>query len=56
MSNFKYSSLFQFGNDDTNYEFISNEGITQKKFNDKNPFLKSPVSLLLLLIRSCLVV
>ena len=42
MSNFKYSSLFQFGNDDTNYEFISNEGITQKKFNDKNILFIEP--------------
>ena len=36
MSKFKYSSLFQFGYADTDYEFISSEGITQKKFNDKN--------------------
>ena len=35
MSNFKYSSLFQFGTDYTDYEYISNEGITQKKFNSK---------------------
>ena len=42
MSNFKYSSLFQFGNDDTDYEFISNEGITQKKFNDKNILFIEP--------------
>ena len=42
MSNFNYSSLFQFGNDDTDYEFISNEGITQKKFNDKNILFIEP--------------
>ena len=42
MSNFKYSSLFQFGNDDTDYEFISSEGITQKKFNNKNILFIEP--------------
>ena len=42
MSKFKYSSLFQFGNDDTDYEFISSEGITQKKFNDKNILFIEP--------------
>jgi fumarate hydratase class I len=42
MSNFKYSSLFQFGNDDTDYEFISNEGITQKKLDNKNILFIEP--------------
>jgi hypothetical protein len=42
MSKFKYSSLFQFRNDDTDYEFISSEGITQKKFNDKNILFIEP--------------
>ena len=42
MSDFKYSSLFQFANDDTDYEFISSEGITQKKFNDKNILFIEP--------------
>ena len=42
MSNFKYSSLFQFGNDDTDYDFISNEGITQKKLDNKNILFIEP--------------
>ena len=42
MSDFKYSSLFQFGIDDTDYEFISSEGITQKKFNNKKILFIEP--------------
>jgi len=42
MSDFKYSSLFKFGNDDTDYEYISNEGITEKKFNNKKILFIEP--------------
>ena len=42
MSKFKYSSLFKFEKDATEYDFISNEGIVKKKFNNKDVLIIEP--------------
>ena len=42
MSKFKYSSLFKFEKDATEYDFISNEGIVKKRFNNKDVLIIEP--------------
>ena len=42
MSKFKYSSLFKFEKEVTEYDFISNEGIVKRKFNNQDVLVIEP--------------
>ena len=35
MPKFVYNSLFQFGKDDTKYDLVSKEGVSERNFDDK---------------------
>ena len=42
MPKFVYNSLFQFGKDDTKYDLVSKEGISERNFGDKKLLLIEP--------------
>ena len=42
MPKFVYNSLFQFGKDDTKYDLVSKEGISERNFDDKKLLFIEP--------------
>ena len=42
MPKFVYNSLFQFGKDDTKYDLVSKEGVSERNFDDKKLLFIEP--------------